>query len=88
MDENALVLTTDPLQLFGLAALMVLAAWLSARAVRDTNDFLRSVKYFVPAALVLSVLFCLCGLHIFLCIGCCISGFVTLMLFSNHYFYH
>lgn len=88
MDENALVLTTDPLQLFALAALLVIVAWLSARAVRDTNDFFRSVKYYVPAALVLSAVFCVFGLHFFLCIGCCISGFVTLMLFSNYYFYH
>lgn len=88
MREDALVLTTNPFQLFALAALIVIAAWLCARSQRNTNDFLKSVKLFLPAAVVLSGIFWATGLALLLCIGCCISGFVALMLFSNHYFYH
>ena len=80
--------TAEPrLVALGLGA-AILLAWCCARAFRRTNDFAKSVRLYLPLGAAALVGFCLLGLPLLFSAGCVLCGFVTMMWFSNYYFYH
>lgn len=85
---DSVLVTTNPLLIVAALAAAALAAWLCARAYRNTNDFKKSVRIYVPSGVVLTAAFWLLGLPLLFSAGAALCGFVFLMGFSNHYFYH
>lgn len=94
LDEQALqnappiLLNTDPLLVLAALTAAGLVAWFCVHRYRNTNDFARSVRLYLPAAAGLAVLFWLLGLPFLFSVGAAGCGFVLLMLISNYYFYH
>lgn len=88
IDENSLFAAVNPGILGGALAVFCLIAFLCARAYRNTNDFKKSVKRYLPLMLFLDGVFFWLGLPVILLLGLDIVGFVALALASNHYFYH
>ena len=88
IDPSSPLLTTDPLLVLACLGAAVLLAWLCARAVRNTNDFSKSVKLYLLPAAAAGVVFWLLGLPVVFSGGGMLCGFITLMLFSNYYFYN
>lgn len=89
MNEASILAVTNPLSLLAGGGLMCLLAYICARKYRNTNDFGKSVRLFVPLALILDVfLLIFAGIDIVLTAGLSICGFIVLALVSNYYFYH
>lgn len=89
INEESVFAVMNPLSLLAGAAAVCLLAWFCARKYRDTNDFKKSVRLYVPCAVVLGLLLMfVLQIDVILCIGLGICGFVVLALISNHYFYH
>lgn len=88
IDPSSPLLTTDPLLVLACLAAAVLLAWLCARAVRNTNDFAKSVRLYLLLAAAAGAVFWLLGLPVLFSGGGMLCGFISLMLFSNYYFYH
>lgn len=88
IDPTSPLATTDPLLVALCLGAAILLAWLCARAFRRTNDFAKSVRLYLPLGAVALVVFCLLGLPLLFSAGCVLCGFVTMMWFSNYYFYH
>lgn len=88
IDLNSPLVTTNPLFIIACLAVSVLLSWICAWAFRNTNDFLKSIKLYVPLGLIAMVVFWLLGLPFLFSAGCVLCGFVTMMWFSNYYFYH
>jgi hypothetical protein len=88
MNEKSLLATTDPsvLIIFGLC--FCLLGYICARVYRNTNDFAKSVRAYIPSALVVGaaalILFQVDGL---LLLGQLLCGFVVMAIASNHFFY-
>lgn len=87
MIENSLVSTMNPLLLLISLVAFCFTAFLSARHFRNTSDFKKSVKLYIPLAVVEVVLSVIIGVPFIMAIGGGLAGFVVLMLVSNHYFY-
>ena len=68
--------------------LMGLAAYVSARRYRDTNDFKKSCKLYFPLAAVIALVFRFAGLPLVLGGFMILAGFAALLFFSNRFFYN
>lgn len=88
INKNSLLATMNPIILILMLAAVGMLAYICARRKRNTNDFSGSVKIYVPAVLVLDVVFWVLGVPLILLVGFDIMGFIILALISNHYFYH
>lgn len=89
MNEESLLAVTNPYELLAAGAVFLAFAWLCARSSRNTNDFAKSVRRYIPCVVVLDILvFFLFHIDPLLVVGLDICGFVALALFSNYYFYH
>lgn len=88
IDENSVLLTTDPL-LVGICLLVsILLSWFCAYKFRNNNDFMKSVKLYLILGIIVAIVFVVLGLPILFSLGGILCGFVTMMWFSNYYFYH
>lgn len=89
INEASILAVTNPLSLLAGGGLICLLAYVCARKYRNTNDFGKSVRLFVPLALILDVfLLMFAGIDFVLTAGLSICGFIVLALISNYYFYH
>ncbi len=88
-NENSVLARMNPFCLLGAALLICLAAWFCVYLFRNTNDFKKSLKLFVPAVAILDCIFILwLQLGAVLTIGLDVCGIAALALISNYYFYH
>ncbi|MED9883154.1 MAG: hypothetical protein UFD80_10875 [Blautia sp.] len=88
INKNSLLATMNPAILLLMLAAVGGLAYVCARRKRNTNDFSGSVKIYIPAVLVLDIVFWVLGVPLILLVGFDIVGFVILALISNYYFYH
>jgi len=88
VNKNSLLATMNPVMLILMLAAVVILSYVCARMKRNTNDFAGSVKIYIPAVLVLDVLFWALDVPLILLIGFDIMGFIILALISNYFFYH
>ncbi len=88
VNENSLLAVMNPFCLLAGAALVGILAWYCAKRYQNTNDFKKSVYFYVPCVIFLD-LFLLFVLEIdgLLCIGLDLCGLIVMALISNHYFY-
>ena len=87
MDEKSILATTDPFMLIAAITAMAVIAFVSASIYKNTNDFKKSVKLYVPLAFAAAIIFILLGLPIVFSVGTVAFGFIALMLISNYFFY-
>ena len=87
MNEESLFAAINPMTLFIMLIIMCVIGICCARKYRNTNDFYKSTKLYIPLAL-LAVIGMTLILHIplVLSIGIGICGFCTALITSNHYF--
>lgn len=89
MNENSLLATTDPSLLLCGCFLICFIGYICARIHRNTNDFAKSVKLYLPLMAAADMLFLMVfHLDIILVAGLDICGFAATALASNYYFYH
>ncbi len=89
VDENSVLAVMNPLSLLAGGALVCLAAWICVYLFRNTNDFKKSLKVYVPVLGVLDCIFIfLLSIDLILVLGLDLCGIIVLALISNHYFYH
>lgn len=89
VNESSVLASINPIRLLAAILLICLAAWLCIYLYRNTNDFKKSLKLFIPVTVILDVFFFFAlQIDLFLIIGVDLCGFVVLALISNHYFYH
>lgn len=87
-NESSLLAVMNPFCLLAGCALVALLAWYCAHKYKNTNDFKKSVRLYVPSVIVLDLILALVlDIDVLLCIGMDVFGFVVLALISNHYFY-
>lgn len=86
--ETDVLVQTDPLLLGGCILAALTAGWWCAWRWRNTSDFGKSTRYYLPAALAGAVLFTLLGVPLLFAVGAQLCGFAAMALISNHYFYH
>lgn len=88
MNENSLLARTDPVLLMISAAALCVLGYLCARRYRNTNDFAKSTKLYLPfMAAADCIIVWGWELDLLLLIGIDICGFIVMALVSNHYFY-
>ena len=89
MTENSLLAMTDPVLLVISAAAICFLGYFCARRFKNTNDFAKSVRLYLP---LMAVADCIIvwgwNLYILLLAGIDICGFIVMALASNYYFYH
>ena len=82
------MVSTNPFLLFSCILSAVLAGWLCVHIYRNTYDTAKSVKLYIPFAVVGCVLFTLAGVPSLFAFGAQLCGLVSLGLISNWYFNH
>lgn len=88
VNENSLLAVMNPFCLLLGGVLVCLLAGYCARRYKNTNDFKKSVRLYVPSVIVLDlILVFVLEIDVLLCMGLDLCGFVVLALISNHYFY-
>ena len=88
INENSLLAVVNPFFLLLGGVLVCVLAWICARRYRNTNDFAKSVRGYLPSVVVLDFIMALVmEIDLLLCLGLDILGFVVMALVSNHYFY-
>lgn len=90
MQENESILTSmNPLYLLAGLILVCGIGWYCARRYRNTNDFKKSTRLYLPLMLAAdAVLLFGLDIDILLCAGLDLCGFIAMALRSNYYFYH
>ncbi|HCO29493.1 MAG TPA: hypothetical protein DIT54_08855 [Lachnospiraceae bacterium] len=89
LNENSILVTTNPFLLLLGIGMICLIGILCARRYRNTNDFAKSIRLYIPMMLGISLLFFFgFQLDILLVIGIDFCGFIAMALASNYYFYH
>lgn len=88
INENSLLAVMNPVILLLLLTVIGILAYVCARMKRNTNDFFGSIKLYIPAVLVIDILFFLLDVPVILLVGFDIMGFIILALISNYFFYH
>lgn len=89
MNENSILATTNPFFLLGSGIALCVLALLCVRKYRNTNDFAKSVRLYLPLMLLLDIpLLAVLRIDLILVAGLDIFGFIALALISNYYFYH
>lgn len=88
INEKSLLAVMNPFCLLLGCVIVCALAWFCAKKYRNTNDFGKSVKVYLPAVIVLDFVMALAlDIDLMLCFGLDIFGVVVLALISNHYFY-
>lgn len=88
VNEDSILAVMNPFCLLGAGVLVCLAAWGCVYLYRNTNDFKKSLKVYIPVLVILDLLFIFwLEIDIVLAIGIDICGIIALALISNHYFY-
>ena len=80
------LVATNPLLLLSSVLVAALAGWMCAWRYRDTFDIEKSIRLYIPLALIGAVVFTLLGVPGLFAGGAQLCGFVALLLISNHYF--
>lgn len=89
MNERSLLFEMNPFFLLIGIGIVCIGAWICARMYRDTNDFKKSIKLYLPVTLIENIfMFFLLDIEIILCLGIDVVGIVALAIISNYYFYH
>lgn len=89
INEDSILAVMNPLYLLLGGGAVCLLGYFCARRYKNTNDFAKSVKLYLPCVLVLDILLAaLFGVHLALIAGLDVCGFAAMALISNHYFYH
>lgn len=89
MNENSILATTNPFLLSLMIAIFVLVGIICVRTYRNTNDFAKSVKLYIPSMIVLNIIIIVTSqLDLLLVIGGDFCGFFAMVFASNYYFYH
>ena len=78
----------SPLMLGGCILAAILLGWFCARRYADTNDIQKSIRLYLPLAVVCCVVFWLLGLPLLFAAGCQLCSLVVMVWISNYYFYH
>ena len=87
MNEQSLFATMNPAVLAIMLLVICVIGVGCARSCRDTNDFAKSIKIYLPIAIVmLVVMIWLLALPVIIALGIAACGFIALVLASNHYF--
>lgn len=86
LDERMPLVAMDPMLLLGCITAAVLAAWFCVLKYRDTFEIEKSIRLYIPFALIGAVGFTLAGIPALFAGGAQLCGFVALLLISNHYF--
>lgn len=87
INEDSLLAVTDPGILLLAVVVFCAAAFFCARAYRNTNDFAKSVRVYIPVVLLADIVFFLLQIPVILLLGLDLMGGITLALVSNYYFY-
>lgn len=88
INEKSLLAVMNPFFLLLGCVFVCVLAWICARKYRNTNDFAKSVRSYLPSIIVLDFIMALAmEIDLLLCLGLDILGFVVMALISNHYFY-
>lgn len=88
VNEDSILAVMNPFCLLGAVLLVCLAAWGCVYRYRNTNDFKKSLKCYIPLLFVLDAIFIFgFQLDIILTVGVDLCGIIVLALISNHYFY-
>lgn len=89
VNENSILATMNPFALLTAGIIICMIGWICARKYKDTNDFYKSVKLYIPFIILINaVLFVIVQIPIIILIGLDICGFITMAFVSNYYFYH
>lgn len=88
MFKKTILSSMNPFILIICLIAFAVVAFLCARRYRDTSDFSKSLKLYIPLALAEVVLSVFIGIPLIMAIGCGMAGFVVLLKVSNYYFYH
>ena len=88
LTSTDIMVSTNPLLLFGCILSAILAGWLCVHVYRDTNDTAKSVKLYIPFAAAGALLFTVVGVPFLFSLGAQLCGLVALGLISNWYFNH
>lgn len=89
VNENSILAAMNPFALLGTAIIICMIGWFCANRYRNTNDFAKSVKLFIPfIVLVNIILYSIANIPVILFLGVDICGFITMSIVSNYYFYH
>lgn len=86
MLEESILSTMNPLLLLVGVALVVAAGYFCAWKFRNTNDFAKSTRLYIPIIIAIDIILVLIGLPVIIILGLDICGFVAMALRSNHYF--
>jgi len=87
LDENSLLATINPLTLCGAVAVVLVIGYFCAWRYKNTNDFAKSVRLYIPLIIIADIIMIMMGILIMIVLALDIMGFVAMALFSNHFFY-
>lgn len=82
------MVATNPLLLAGCVLVSIGLGWLCVHRYANTNDIQKSIRLFVPLAVVNLVVFWLLGVPLLYAVGGQLCGFIVMVWISNYYFYH
>jgi len=89
MDENSILAVTDPVLLLVCGITFCIFGGICAVWFRNTNDFGKSMKAYLPLAAILGGLaYVFLSIDLLLIIGLYICGFVCMAFVSNYFFNH
>lgn len=82
------MVATNPLLLGGCVLAAIALGWLCVHRYANTNDIQKSIRLYIPLAVVNLVVFWLLGVPLLYSVGGQLCGFVVMTWISNYYFYH
>lgn len=88
LEPDMPLVATNPLLLLLCVLASVGAGWFWAHRFRNTYQIEKSIRYYIPTAVVMAVVFLLLGLPFLFSVGSQLAGFVAMLLISNRYFNH
>ena len=86
LEADAPLVATSPLLLLLCVLAAVLAGWVCVVKYRNTYEIEKSIRLYIPFALVGAAVFTLAGIPLLFSVGAQLCGFVALLLISNRYF--
>lgn len=86
LEAESILVSTSPLLLLGCVVAAVLAGWFCVVKYKDTYDIEKSLRLYVPFALMGAIGFTIAGLPVLFSIGAQLCGLVALAMISSRYF--
>lgn len=86
LEESMPLVATDPILLLACVLSAVLAGWICVLKYRNTYEIEKSIRMYIPFALVGAVVFTIAGIPVMFAAGAQLCGFMAMLLISNHYF--